>query len=336
MIDKNDSTARRTRIASVSLDLDNKWAYLKTHGDEAWESFPSYLDLVVPRILDMLKQFNMTITVFVVGQDAAIEANHASLAKIADAGHEIGNHSFHHEPWLHLYSDQRLHKEFESSERAIRLATGQNPRGFRGPGFSISDGVLRVLAERGYEYDCTIFPTFLGPVARAYYFMKSRLNKGEKEKRKALFGRFRDGFRPLRPFRWNVQGHELIEIPVTTMPIFKLPIHLSYIAYLAGYSRLAALAYFWKSLLLCRLFRLEPSLLLHPLDFMGKEDAPELSFFPGMNLSSNYKLAIVESVLAMLCKHYRVVTMGEHAYLAAQRRLTHRDLALVRPVTLEE
>jgi hypothetical protein len=37
--------------ASISLDLDNLWSYLKTQGVSGWESFPSYLDVVVPRIL---------------------------------------------------------------------------------------------------------------------------------------------------------------------------------------------------------------------------------------------------------------------------------------------
>lgn len=90
-------------LASLSLDLDNKWSYLKTHGDGGWETFPSYLDRVVPRVLRLLAARSLRMTFFVVGQDAAIEANHAALRSIADAGHEIANHSFRHEPWLHLY-----------------------------------------------------------------------------------------------------------------------------------------------------------------------------------------------------------------------------------------
>ena len=88
-------------IASLSLDLDNKWSYLKTHGDPGWESFPSYLDTLVPRVLQFLSQRNLKITFFVVGQDAALEKNHTALKAIAAAGHEIGNHSFSHEPWFH-------------------------------------------------------------------------------------------------------------------------------------------------------------------------------------------------------------------------------------------
>src|SRR5205823_8395836 len=106
-------------IASLSLDLDNKWSYLKTHGDRGWESFPSYLDTVVPRIVEMLRELELRVTVFVVGQDAALARNHAALALLGEAGHEIGNHSFQHEPWLSRYSDRQLDEELSSAERAI-------------------------------------------------------------------------------------------------------------------------------------------------------------------------------------------------------------------------
>ena len=119
---------------SLSLDLDNKWSYMKTHGDSGWETFPSYLDVVVPRALDILKAHHLTITFFVVGQDAALEKNHPALRSIAAAGHEIGNHSFNHEPWLHLYTDAAIDAELSQAEEHIHRATGQKPIGFRVPG----------------------------------------------------------------------------------------------------------------------------------------------------------------------------------------------------------
>jgi len=85
-------------LASVSLDLDNQWSYMKTNGDAGWEDFPSYLDLVVPRILSFLKERDLKITFFVIGQDAALEKNREAITSIAEAGHEIANHSFNHEP----------------------------------------------------------------------------------------------------------------------------------------------------------------------------------------------------------------------------------------------
>ncbi len=70
-------------LASLSLDADNKWSYLKTHGDPGWESFPSYLDVLVPRVLNFLAQRKLLITFFVVGQDAALDKNHDALTAIA-------------------------------------------------------------------------------------------------------------------------------------------------------------------------------------------------------------------------------------------------------------
>ena len=226
---------------SLSLDLDNKWSYLKTHGSERWVEYPSYLDIVVPRILEFLDARDIKITFFIVGQDAALEKNHAALKMIADAGHEIASHSFNHEPWLHLYSREELHDELKRAEVAIQDATGASVNGFRGPGFSISATTLSVLQQRGYEYDATAFPNILNPLARAYFFARSNLSDEEKERRKALFGSFSDAFRPVKPYRWRLQAGDLLELPVTTMPLFKTPIHFSYLISLASFSRTVAL-----------------------------------------------------------------------------------------------
>ena len=59
--------------------------YLKTHGDAGWDSFPSYLDVVVPRVLDLLAARGLKITFFIVGQDATLPANQTALRSIADA-----------------------------------------------------------------------------------------------------------------------------------------------------------------------------------------------------------------------------------------------------------
>ena len=314
-------------LASLSLDLDNKWSYMKTHGDAGWESLPSYLDIVVPRVLKLLKDRGLTITFFIVGLDAAQEKNHAVLRSIATDGHEVGNHSFHHEPWLHLYTDTRLEDETKRAEDSIELATGQRPIGFRGPGFSVSSSLLELLTRRGYLYDASTFPTFLGPLARAYYFMKSRLNEGEqKEQRKKLFGSLSDGLRSTKAYRWQTPGAELLEIPVTTMPVFKVPIHVSYLLYLSNFSSAGALAYFNSAMLLCKMTGTQPSLLLHPLDFMGRDDTEDLSFFPAMQLHSSVKVSFVEKVFDSFSEKFEVVSMSQHA-----RRLQSVDLPKVVP-----
>lgn len=299
---------------SLSLDLDNKWSYLKTHGSDAWVDFPSYLDVAVPRILEFLKKRDLTITFFIVGQDAALAKNRDALLQIREAGHEIASHSFNHEPWLHLYDEPQLNEELEKAEEAIEYATGVKVRGFRGPGFSLSQGTLKVLHNRDYDYDATAFPNILNPLARAYFFAKSNLSDEEKEQRKALFGSFSDAFRPVKPYRWNFEDGQLLELPVTTMPVFKTPVHFSYLVYLASYSRTIARLYSRFANGMCRLTGTEPSLLLHPLDFLGAEDDSDLAFFPAMNMPIDKKLELMHGFFDLLLANFKPYPIG--AYLA--------------------
>ena len=300
-------------IASLSLDLDNKWSYMKTHGDPGWESYPSYLDIVVPRVLQFLEERQQKITFFIVGQDAALDYNTNAIRSIAEAGHEIGNHSFKHEQWLHLYTKDEINVDLDQAEEVLEQVTGQKPVGFRGPGYSLSNATLQVLAERGYMYDCSTFPTFLGPIARMYYFMTANLTPEEKKERKKLFGTLKDGLRSTKAYHWDMGDSQLIEIPVTTMPVFKVPFHISYILYLSNYSTTLALTYFRTALALCRLTKTQPSILMHPLDFMGGDDEKDLAFFPGMNLPGQKKVEVVSKALDILSNQFNVVNMQTHA-----------------------
>ena len=300
-------------LASISLDLDNQWSYMKTHGDSGWESFPSYLDLVVPRVLRLFEARGEKLTFFIVGQDAALDKNHDALAQIAAAGHEIGNHSFHHEPWLDQRSQQEVSDELVQAEEAIERATGVRPDAFRGPGYALSRGILEVLTERGYRYDASTFPTYLGPLARAFYFFTARLNDEQKEDRKRLFGSMTDGLRPLKPYYWDLGARRILEIPVTTMPAIKTPFHVSYLLYLSTFSAPAARSYFRSALYACKRAGVQPSLLLHPLDFLGGDDVRELRFFPAMGMSHMLKLERLSQYLDDYYEAFDVVPMGQHA-----------------------
>jgi len=304
-------------IASLSLDLDNRWSYLKTHGDPGWQSLPSYLDVTVPRVLEFLAARDLRITFFVVGRDAAEKKNHASIKAIAGAGHEIGNHSFSHDPWLNLYDQEKVEAEIAAAEEQIASLTGQRPVGFRGPGYSFSETTLRVLERRGYLYDASTFPTFFGPLARFYYFLNSNLTRKDLKQRRLLFGSAANGFRPLKPYRWtNIGG--LLEIPVTTMPLFRAPIHFSYVLYLSTFSVHLALAYFRTAMALCRMTGVSPSLLLHPLDFLGEDDNVGLEFFPAMRLPSARKMDLVSKVLELCSAQLHFVPLKEHAQNVAK------------------
>ncbi len=302
------------RIASLSLDLDNQWSYMKIHGEEGWEKFPSYLDIFVPYVLDVLKELNLKITFFIVGQDAAFEQNHMVLRRIVAEGHEVANHSFKHETWLHLYTKQEISDEIDKAHDCIKKVTGQEPKGFRGPGFSWSKTLLEVLAEKKYLYDASTLPTVIGPLARLYYFKTSKLSKQERKDRKEIFGKFSDGFRKMKPYFWKLSnGNRLLEIPVTTMPIFRIPFHLSYLLYLSNFSIHLMHFYLNCAIYLCRLTKTQPSFLLHPLDLIGGDQISSLAFFPGMNISSERKIYIFKRVMRVMGRHFKMVTMNDHA-----------------------
>jgi hypothetical protein len=312
-------------LASLSLDLDNQWSYMKTHGDSGWEAFPSYLDVFVPHALGALEALGLRITVFVVGQDAALERNRDALGLLSARGHEAGNHSFHHEPWIHRLSRDRIRRELGEAAEAIERATGQRPVGYRGPGFSWNGELLDLLARAGYLYDASTLPTYIGPLARLYYLRRSTI-EGEDavDERRNLFGGFREGRRPIRPYLWRLDAERtLLEIPVTTVPVLKTPFHLSYLLYLSRFSTLVMLTYLRAALRLCRLTGTGPSFLLHPLDLLGRDQAPQLAFFPGMDIEARRKLDIFNRVLRELGRHFTLVTMSEHA-----RQLLRGDLPL--------
>ncbi|MGP1991482.1 polysaccharide deacetylase family protein [Zobellia laminariae] len=298
---------------SLSLDMDNQWSYMKIHGEEGWEEYPSYLDIFVPHALQVLEELDLKITFFIVGQDAAFEKNHQYLRQIADAGHDIANHSFKHETWLHLYTKDEMKAEIDSAHDIIHEVTGKAPSGFRGPGFSWSGTLLEVLAEKGYKYDASTLPTVIGPLARLYYFSTSNLTKEEKEDRKEIFGKFSDGFKKLKPYFWKTnENQQLLELPVTTMPVFRIPFHLSYLIYISNISSNLMMLYLNIAIFLCKITKTEPSFLLHPLDLIGGDQITSLAFFPGMNVSSERKVFIFKKVMKKLGKHFTLTDMNGH------------------------
>ncbi len=168
-----------------------------------------------------------------------------------------------------------------------------------------------VLAARGYVYDASSLPTFIGPLARAYYFRSTKLAESERSERYDLFGQFSDGFQPNRRHRIFSGDRTLEEVPVTTMPLLRLPIHVSYVLYIAAISPRMALAYFRTALLLCKLTRTEPSILLHPLDFLSMHDCPEFAFFPAMNMDPDVKRTVLFQSLSMLAEMFEVMPLEE-------------------------
>lgn len=315
---------------TLSIDLDNAWAYRRAAGHDDWERTDSYLPLAIDRIVAMLGEMGLPITVFLVGRDLQSDSDVDAIGRFDELGHwEVANHSWNHLPWLHTMSPEMIDEEIGRTEHAIEDRFGRRPIGFRGPGFSCPVEVLDVLDRRGYQYDASLFPTSLAPLARAVFMLRSNLRGAEREKAKQLYGGIRSMFLPNQMHRRLVASGAkqtspgdnrpfLYEIPVTTMPFLRTPIHLTYVTFLATFSAALAKSYFCTALAACRMMGTSPSLLLHPPDFLGQQDAPSLANFPGMKMTSDQKQSITRWALGKFADSFSVHTLADTLPLKIQ------------------
>jgi hypothetical protein len=97
------------------------------------------------------------------------------------------------------------------------------------------------------------------------------------------------------------------------MPLIRAPFHFSYLLFLAQKSEKLAEMYFRIALRLCRLAGVGPSLLLHPLDFLGGDDIRELEFFPAMGMPGEKKREFIDRMLGLLVDRFDVLPMNQRA-----------------------
>lgn len=86
--------------------------------------------LRTPALLDALAELAAPATFFVVGRQ--VDAHPELAARIARAGHELGNHTYSH-PYLPLTRSKRVRSELAHADDAIERATGVIPALARPP-----------------------------------------------------------------------------------------------------------------------------------------------------------------------------------------------------------
>lgn len=72
---------------------------------------------------------------------------------------------------------------------------------------------------------------------------------------------------------------------------------------------------------------IQPTLLLHPLDFVSSDDIESLEFLPAMRLPGERKLELLSDYLEIFREYFDVRSVGALAKSLADRR----DLPSVRP-----
>jgi len=123
-----------------------------------WSSLPSLVEPQTHRVLDLLERHSVKGTFFVLGW---VAKRHPRLVRqIADAGHEIGCHSYAHQLIYNLTADE-FRQDTVRAVKAIEDACDITPRVYRAPSYSVTSQsiwALEILAECGFTHDSSIYP----------------------------------------------------------------------------------------------------------------------------------------------------------------------------------
>ena len=98
-----------------------------------------------PKILRILKEKQVKVTFFVLGNNAA--AYNELVRQAASEGHEIGSHAYSHS-FLSRMSPAAYEAEMDQANQLIRQLA-QEPAVFRPPGGAWNDAIARAALERG-------------------------------------------------------------------------------------------------------------------------------------------------------------------------------------------
>lgn len=101
-------------------------------------------------ILDTLKKHNVSATFFVVG--TYIESDPELVKRMAEEGHIVGNHTWHHPDMSQIATLDTFKKELVDVEDAYREVTGEEMTKFyRPPQGKYSESNLQMAQELGYK-----------------------------------------------------------------------------------------------------------------------------------------------------------------------------------------
>lgn len=219
----------RPRIAAVSVDLDEVGCYAAIHGLDA-TALPSdsVYDHALPRFLELFRSCGIPATFFVVGRDLDREQNAAAIRAVRDAGHEVGNHSWHHHYDFSRRGKAHMLAEVQGAQERIARTLGTPASGFRAPGYVVNDALFEVLRELGFRWDSSVFSCPSYYLAKAAAIAVKRLSGRPS---RSIVDRPSVLTAPVTPYRVGVPytaraaagGHGITELPIAVTPFLRLP-----------------------------------------------------------------------------------------------------------------
>lgn len=146
---------------ALSFDIE-EWFHLvgvEAMADRSrWESLERTVEPLTDRILGLLSEYEVRGTFFVLGWVA--ERYPALVRRIAEAGHEIGSHSYGHRE-VYDHTPGSFREDLKRSIGVLQEVSGQRVLGFRAPSFSLTPGcewAWDAMLDLGLRYDASVFP----------------------------------------------------------------------------------------------------------------------------------------------------------------------------------
>jgi hypothetical protein len=207
--------------------------------------------------------------------------------------------------------DRELETEIVTSTKSIEDATGKKCTGFRAPTYNVNGSILRLLQENGYAYDSSILPTFISPLYRTVSVLSRR--------RAFSYGSIHHARAPLSPYHpdeervWKRGAMRIVEVPISTMPFFRIPFHCSYALH-------AGFALFRCGVRLTVLAGLPLVYLFHARELARCDERWSLGF-PFKELPFARRKAICEAMLEAITGMFDMVTTPELAAAVAAEEI---------------
>ncbi len=300
----------RHRLCAVSVDLDEIPNYFAIHGLPAprGEVAHAVYRLALDRLASFASDVGIPLTLFAIASDLA-EPQAAALRDMADAGHEVASHSLDHRYDLSRLPRSEVERQIAVAADRIEAAVGIRPRGFRAPGYVLTDAMVDVLREVGVRYDSSVFPcpAYYGAKAAAmgWIAVRGRTSRSIVDHPRVMLA-------PRRPYRigrpYTDRGDGPVELPIQVTRALRLP-YIGTTLTLAGPRRAR-----W----LTRMVLGEPlvNLELHGIDLLEASDGlgALVPHQPDVRVPLERKQTTLREAVGLLLRHgYSFVRLDEAA-----------------------
>lgn len=127
---------------------------------EKWKGEYDFLTEPTMRVLDLLDEFNVTATFFVVAD--TIEHYPGLIESVVERGHELACHGLHHTCKIDPATKKQLMSSTEFEQRTVlakkmlEKISGEKIVGYRAPNAMVGGWMLDSLEQIGFKYDSSV------------------------------------------------------------------------------------------------------------------------------------------------------------------------------------